>query len=149
MHSQITIMQLSLKRLHGLLCRLRQELAILEQYNCTIKEQLEKGIIEAVDVSKPTPDKVQGALSTPPCCGIHRQNYYQTTCGIQCFGKSSGPSLNGDSTSTNSYLTRESCNNRSTMQKEYNTLPRTTQMSRMHRLHLGLLQPWVTKSTRS
>ena len=38
----------SLKRLHGLLHTLRQEPAILEQYERTIKEQIEK------DVSEPT-----------------------------------------------------------------------------------------------
>ena len=50
--------QLSLKRLHSLMHRLKQEPALLEQYDHTIKEQLEKGIIETVDPLEPTASKV-------------------------------------------------------------------------------------------
>ena len=39
---------LSVKRLQGLLCRLRQDPEILKEYDRTIKDQLEKGISEAV-----------------------------------------------------------------------------------------------------
>lgn len=39
---------LSVKGLQGLLCRLRQDPEILKEYDRTIKDQLEKGIIEAV-----------------------------------------------------------------------------------------------------
>ena len=38
--------------------RLRQEPALLKQYDHTIKEQLEKGIIETVDPLEPTASKV-------------------------------------------------------------------------------------------
>ena len=84
--------QLSLKRLHGLLRRLRQEPAILEQYNRTIKEQLEKGIIEAVDVSKPTPDKVHYL----PHHAVVRTDKTTTKLRVvyDASAKSSGPSLN-------------------------------------------------------
>ena len=62
--------QLSLKRLHGLLRRLRQNPAILEQYDHTIKEQLQRGIIEAVDETEPAPGKVH--YLPHPCGGTHR-----------------------------------------------------------------------------
>ena len=50
--------QLSLERLHGLLRRFRQNPAILGQYDHTIKKQLQRGIIEAVDETKLAPGKV-------------------------------------------------------------------------------------------
>ena len=50
--------QLGLEQLHGLLRRFRQNPAILEQYNHTIKEQLQRGIVEAVDETEPAPGKV-------------------------------------------------------------------------------------------
>ena len=40
------------------MCRLRQEPALFEQYDHTIKEQLEKGIIETIDPLEPTASKV-------------------------------------------------------------------------------------------
>ena len=84
--------QLSLKRLHGLLRRLRQEPAILKQYDRTIREQLESGIIEAVDVSEPTPDKVHYL----PHHGVIRTDKTTTKLRVvyDASAKSSGPSLN-------------------------------------------------------
>ena len=84
--------QLSLKRLHSLLCRLLQEPTILEQYDRTIKEQLEKGIIETVDASEPAPDKVH---YLPHHAVVHTD---KTTTKLRVVydasARSSGPSLN-------------------------------------------------------
>ena len=46
--------QLSLSRLHGLLRRLRQDPVIFKEYDGVIKEQFEKGIIEAVPTDEPS-----------------------------------------------------------------------------------------------
>jgi len=51
--------QLSVNRLQGLLRRLKQEPAILKEYDDTIQDQLRKGIIEAVP-----PDEVTQGLPT-------------------------------------------------------------------------------------
>ena len=84
--------QLSLKRLHGLLRRLRQEPAILKQYDHTIKEQQERGIIEAVDVSKP----VQGRVHYLPHHAVVRTDKSTTKLRVvyDASARSSGPSLN-------------------------------------------------------
>ena len=47
--------QLSLNRLQGLLRRLKQEPAVLKEYDNTIQEQLSKGIIEAVSPEETPP----------------------------------------------------------------------------------------------
>ena len=75
-----------------MLHRLRQEPAILEQYDRTIKEQLESGIIEAVDVSEPTPDKVHYL----PHHGVVRTDKTTTKLRVvyDTSARSSGPSLN-------------------------------------------------------
>ena len=50
--------QLSVKRLQGLLRRLNQDPQILREYDSTIKEQLEKGIIESVSMDEPCANRV-------------------------------------------------------------------------------------------
>ena len=84
--------QLCLNRLHGLLHRLRQEPAILEQYDRTIKEQLETGIIEAVDESEPAPGKVHYL----PHHGIVRADKTTTKLRVvyDASARSNSPSLN-------------------------------------------------------
>ena len=53
-HSTLpTHYELSLKRLTGLLTRLRQSPDILQQYGTVIKDQLKRGIVEVVDERKP------------------------------------------------------------------------------------------------
>ena len=47
--------QLCVKRLHGLLQRLRQNPSTLQRYDSVIKEQIEQGIVEVV----PDPDSMQ------------------------------------------------------------------------------------------
>lgn len=68
---------------------LRQEPAILEQYDHTIKEQLESGIIEAVNVSESTLGKV-------PHHGVIRTDKTTTKLHVvyDASAKSSSPSLN-------------------------------------------------------
>ena len=84
--------QLSLKRLHGLMRRLRQEPAVLEQYDRTIKEQLENGIIEAVDPCEPTPNDVHYL----PHHAVVRTDKSTTKLRVvyDASARSSGPSLN-------------------------------------------------------
>jgi len=48
---------LSLRRLQGLLRRLRQDPAILKEYNAIIQDQLSKGVVERADESHGTPGK--------------------------------------------------------------------------------------------
>ena len=47
--------QLCLKRLHGLVKRLKQDSAILSEYNSTIKKQMQQGIVERVESSEEEP----------------------------------------------------------------------------------------------
>ena len=84
--------QLSLKRLQGLLCRLRQDPAILKEYDRTIKDQLEKDIIETVQVGEPTSDRVHYL----PHHAVVRQEKTTTKLRVvyDASAKSDGPSLN-------------------------------------------------------
>ena len=84
--------QLSLKRLQGLLCRLRQDPAILKEYDRTIKDQLEKGIIETVQVGEPTSDRVHYL----PHHAVVRRDKTTTKLRVvyDASAKSDGPSLN-------------------------------------------------------
>ena len=83
---------LSVKRLQGLLHRLRQDPDILREYDRTIKEQLEKGIIEAL------PDEGSTAISFHylPHHAVVRQDRSTTKLRIvyNASAKSGGPSLN-------------------------------------------------------
>ena len=78
--------------MHGLLHRLRQDPVVLEQYDRTIKEQLEKGIIEAVDVFKQIPSRVHYL----PHHAVIRTDKTTTKLRVvyDASAKSDGPSLN-------------------------------------------------------
>ena len=84
--------QLSLKRLRGLLCRLKQDPIILKEYDRTIKDQLDKGIIEVVPMGKPIPHRVHYL----PHHAVVRQDKTTTKLRIvyDASAKSDGPSLN-------------------------------------------------------
>ena len=83
---------LSVKRLQGLLCRLRQDPEILEEYDRTIKDQLEKGIIEAVPDGDPQPAQTHYL----PHHAVMRQDRTTTKLRVvyDASAKSDGPSLN-------------------------------------------------------
>ena len=72
--------------------RLRQEPALLEQYDHTIKEQLEKGIIETVDPLEPTASKVHYL----PHHAVVRTDKTTTKLRVvyDASARSTGPSLN-------------------------------------------------------
>ena len=80
---------MSRKRLQGLLHRLRQDPAILEEYDSTIRDQLTKGMIELVQVEEPSSDRVHSHAV------VHRD---KTTTKLRIVydasAKSDGPSLN-------------------------------------------------------
>ena len=84
--------QLSLKRMRGMLCRLRQNPAILERYDRTIKEQLEKGVIETVQIGGKDLERVHYL----PHHAVVRSDKTTTKLCIvyDASAKSDGPSLN-------------------------------------------------------
>ena len=59
---------LSLRRLRGLLRRLRNDPRILEEYDWTIRDQLARGIVEPVPLDKGTPSRVH---YLPHHCVVH------------------------------------------------------------------------------
>ena len=83
---------LSVKRLQGLLRRLRQDPEILREYDSSIKEQLQKGIVEAVNMEEPCPNQVHYL----PHHAVIRQDKTTTKLRIvyDASAKSDGPSLN-------------------------------------------------------
>lgn len=83
---------LSLKRLRGLLCRLRQDPEILREYNRTIEDQLEKGIIEVVPEEESQPTRVHYL----PHHAVVRRDKTTTKLHVvyDASAKSDGPSLN-------------------------------------------------------
>lgn len=82
--------QLCEKRLKGLLKRLRHEPEVLEQYNSTIQDQLERGIIE------PAPQETKGTIHYLPHHGVVRSDKMTTKLRVvyDASSKTSGPSLN-------------------------------------------------------
>ena len=84
--------QLSLKRLKGLLKRLRHDPKIMEEYDLTIKEQLSKGIIESVNPE----DKTAEPVHYLPHHGVVRSDKLTTKLRVvyDASAKDSGPSLN-------------------------------------------------------
>ena len=82
--------QLCEKRLRGLLKRLRHEPAMLMQYNSTIQDQLEKGVIE------PAPHEATGTTHYLPHHGVVRSDKTTTKLRVvyDASSKTSGPSLN-------------------------------------------------------
>ena len=82
--------QLCEKRLRGLLKRLRHEPAMLMQYNSTIQDQLEKGVIE------PAPHEATGTTHCLPHHGVVQSDKTTTKLRVvyDASSKTSGPSLN-------------------------------------------------------
>ena len=85
--------QLSLHRLQGLLRRLKQDPAVLKEYDDTIKEQLKKGIIENVSPDRPP----EGKIHYLPHHAVVRQDKSTTKVRIvydASAGSGNDPSLN-------------------------------------------------------
>ena len=82
--------QLCEKRLRGLLKRLRHEPEVLKQYDSTIRDQLEKGIIE------PAPEETKSTTHYLPHHGVVRSDKTTTKLRVvyDASSKTSGPSLN-------------------------------------------------------
>ena len=82
--------QLCEKRLRGLLKRLRHDPEALKQYNSTIQDQLEKGIIE------PAPEETKSTTHYLPHHGVVRSDKTTTKLRVvyDASSKTSGPSLN-------------------------------------------------------
>ena len=83
---------LSLKRLRGLLCRLKQDPAILKECDSTIKDQLENRVIEPVPEEEASPVREHYL----PHHAVVRQDETTTKLRIVYYAsaKSDGPSLN-------------------------------------------------------
>ena len=83
---------LSVKRLRGLLCRLKQDPEILKEYDQTIKDQLEKGIIEVV----PSGESRSALTHYLPHHAVVRRDKSTTKLRIvyDASARSDGPSLN-------------------------------------------------------
>lgn len=83
---------LSLSRLRGLLQRLKQNPAILREYNAIIQDQLDKGVVERVDQSDTTPRKIHYL----PHHAVIRQDKETTKLRVvyDASARSNGPSLN-------------------------------------------------------
>ena len=83
--------QLSVNRLRGLLRRLKQEPAILEEYDRIIQDQLEKGIIEAVQADETPP----GTVHYLPHHAVVRRD--KATTKVRVVYDASARSANGPS----------------------------------------------------
>ena len=83
---------LSVKRLRGLLCRLRQDPDMLKEYDRIISDQLQKGIIDAVPEEEPRPAQVHYL----PHHAVVRKDKATTKLRIvyDASAKCDGPSLN-------------------------------------------------------
>lgn len=84
--------QLSLRRLLGLLRRLRQTPSVLREYDDIIRDQVRKGIVQVVTNSTPTSDQVHYL----PHHAVIRSDKTTTKLRIvyDASSRSSGPSLN-------------------------------------------------------
>jgi hypothetical protein len=84
---------LSYQRLHGLLRRLKQKPAILQEYDSIIRDQLSKGIVEQVKDLKEDPEVPVHYL---PHHAVIRQDKETTKLRVvyDASARSSGPSLN-------------------------------------------------------
>lgn len=85
--------QLCLKRLHGLLCRLRQDPATLKEYDSIIRDQIKQGIVELVEDPEATE---VGEVHYLPHHAVIRKDKETTKLRIvyDASAKSNGPSLN-------------------------------------------------------
>ena len=84
--------QLSLKRLHGLMKRLKQDPAILHEYDATIKSQMQQGIVEIVKCTDEPPERVHYL----PHHAVVRRNKETTKVRVvyDASARADGPSLN-------------------------------------------------------
>ena len=84
--------QLCLKRLHGLVKRLKQDPTILCEYDSTIKKQVQQGIVERVESSEEEPKRVHYL----PHHAVVRQDKETTKLRVvyDASARSTGPSLN-------------------------------------------------------
>ena len=85
--------KLTLKRLHGLLCRLRQDPTILQEYNAIIQDQISKGIVQIVTDKE---DVSSGKVHYLPHHAVIRKDKETTKVRVVYYAsaRSSGPSLN-------------------------------------------------------
>lgn len=86
--------QLSLRHLHGLLKRLRQEPSVLMEYDLVIKEQIRLGIVETVEPTKER--NPEAKIHYIPHHAVVRRDRKTTKLRIMydASAKSKGPSLN-------------------------------------------------------
>ena len=84
---------LSKKRLHGLLRRLRQHPSVLKEYDATIRDQLNKGIVERVSMPE---HRSTCEVHYMPHHAVIRQDKQTTKLRVvyDASAKSDGPSLN-------------------------------------------------------
>ena len=84
--------ELSLKRLYGLLHRLKQDPEVLSEYDAIIRDQLEKGIVERVQSMEGEPDKIHYL----PHHAVIRRDKDTTKVRVvyDASSRSIGPSLN-------------------------------------------------------
>ena len=84
---------LSLRRLRGLLCRLRQTPALLKVYDALVKDQLSRGIVEVVN--KPE-EQVSGEIHYVPHHAVIRVDKETTKLRVvyDASARGNGPSLN-------------------------------------------------------
>ena len=83
---------LSLRRLRGLLRRLSQDPEVLNEYDTTIKEQIQQGIVEIVGPSEAVPEKIHYL----PHHAVIRRDKETTKVRVvyNASARSDGPSLN-------------------------------------------------------
>jgi len=84
---------LSLRRLEGLIRQLRQTPEILQEYDATIQDQINKGIVEVVPDCK---TKREGEVHYLPHHAVIRQDKETTRLRVvyDTSARSGGPSLN-------------------------------------------------------
>ena len=84
--------KLCLRRLHGLTKRLKQDPAILQEYDATIKNQIQQGIVESVEPSEDDPKCVHYL----PHHAVVRQDKQTTKVRVvyDASARTTGPSLN-------------------------------------------------------
>ena len=85
--------QLCVKRLHGLLRRLRQDPNMLDQYDSIIRDQIKQGIVQPVEPQQTT---VAGKVHYLPHHAVIRRDKETTKLRIvyDASARSDGPSLN-------------------------------------------------------
>ena len=72
--------QLAVRRLRGLLCHLRQEPQILQEYNSTIQDQIRQGIVEVI--KEPQRLVTGSEVHYLPCHTVIRRDKHTTRLRI-------------------------------------------------------------------